>query len=134
MSDCCSSNTSSCTNNRKRPCPVDGGECSEVKMGTITHHLKSPWRYPLKSQKYYFCDSPECGVVYFGEDEHTIPMSDLRTPVGQKQSGDERLLCYCYGVTLADAKRDPSAKAFVVQQTNGAAVPVKLEIHSGAVV
>jgi len=59
----------------------------------------------------------DCDAVYFGEDGSVLGMGEIRGEIGQKRSGLDRLLCYCFGVTQGDAEADPSAKAFVVQQT-----------------
>ena len=117
MSACCNSRSSSRSSSRKRRCPSDNIECGEVKFNTILHHLKSPWNHPLKSQRYFFCDNPDCEVVYFGEDNSVIPIEKIRGPIGQKQIEKDKLICYCFGVTLADAKNSPGTKVFVIQQT-----------------
>ena len=126
MSHCCDSQKPLCENmrdnirdnNRKRRCPVDGSECSPVAAVTMRHQLKSPWQQPLSAQRYYFCDSPLCDVVYFGDDGTVFTIDALRGPIGQKQvAGFDKIICYCFGVTQADAQNDPAVKAFVVQQT-----------------
>jgi len=117
MSVCCNSTSSSRSASRKRHCPSDNNEYIEVKPDTILHHLKSPWNHPLKSQQYYFCDNPDCEIVYFGEDDSMISDDEIRGPLGQKQTYQGKVLCYSFGVTLADAESSPDAKAFVIQQT-----------------
>ncbi|MDH5183349.1 MAG: hypothetical protein OEX12_05605 [Gammaproteobacteria bacterium] len=128
MSDCCSTNNSSTgttTSNdacatpaqRKRACPVDGSFATEVKVETLLHHLKAPWAQTLTEQKYYFCDNPDCAVVYFGEDGTLFSLTEIRGSVGQKQSGPDKLLCYCFGVSQGEYLRDPAIKDFVVAQT-----------------
>ena len=122
MSDCCSTNTEADTTcasaaPRKRPCPVDGHTSTEVKVETMLHHLKAPWAQTLTEQKYYFCDSTDCAVVYFGEDGSLYQLDQVRGPVGQKHYGPEKLLCYCFGVTQGEYLRDPAIKEFVVAQT-----------------
>jgi len=136
MSDCCDSQVSACENSRKRRCPADGRECAEVSVITLRHHLKSPWLKPLKSQRYYFCDSPLCDVVYFGEDDTVFTIEELRGPIGQKQVGLERLpqdktICYCFGVTQRDAENDPAAKVFVIQQTGEGGCACEIRNPSG---
>jgi hypothetical protein len=138
MTDCCSSNSedTKCANSRKRNCPANGAECSEVAAVTMRHHLKSPWMRPLRTQRYYFCGSPLCDVVYFGEDGVVFTMDDLRGPIGQKQVEDgqphpEKIICYCFGVTQADAQNDPAAKTFVIQQTGEGACACETRNPSG---
>lgn len=117
MSDCCSPTAGTTTHPHKRRCPRHGGECAEVPVRTITHHLRQPWAWPHADQRYYFCDNPACEVVYFGEDGSLILASQLRTVVGIKNAAADSLICYCFGVTWADALRDATAKEFVVAQT-----------------
>jgi len=80
------------------------------------HHLSASWSWHGKQQNYYFCDSTDCDVVYFGKDDSVIYKSDLRTLVGVKENSDDAPLCYCFGVSKTDAIQTPAAKAFVVQQ------------------
>jgi len=119
MSDCCSSETSSCstTGPKKRPCPGCGSEGVEVKPGTLLHQLRSPWRVELGEQKYYFCETAGCELVYFAEDGSRFGLAEIRGEIGQKRSDAQRLLCYCFGVTQADAEAGPEAKEFVIRQT-----------------
>lgn len=116
MSDCCNTETSTPAP-RKRACPADGTVATEVKPETLLHHLKAPWAQELKPQKYYFCDDPDCDVVYFGEDDSLFCLDEIRGPVGQKLSGPDKLLCYCFGVSQSDYLHNPEVKDFVVAQT-----------------
>lgn len=131
MSDCCDTSPVACTSPRKRCCPTNQTECPEVGVATILHHLKAPWAHPLTAQKYYFCASEDCDVVYFGEDMSVIKRQALRDTVGQKQHGADKVLCYCFGVTLGDAQRDPAIKAFVTQQTKQGACACEARNPSG---
>lgn len=58
-----------------------------------------------------------CEIVYFGEDGSRILQAQLRTRVGSKQASGDALLCYCYGVTVDDARNDPAARDFVIAET-----------------
>ena len=117
MSDCCST---SCFHNETvitHRCPVNGKEYKGVSEKTILHHIKAPWLWKDNQQKYYFCDDPECDVVYFGQDDSVIEKSELRTTVGIKDKSDQALVCYCFGVTTREAASNPEVKAFVVNET-----------------
>ena len=46
-----------------------------------------------KGQPYYFCDDPECDVVYFGLDDSLILKSQVRTPVGLKERSEDATVC-----------------------------------------
>ena len=78
MSDCCS-NKSSCDSQkekksfpRKFACPKNNKDYIAVSHKTIIHQLKTPWKKELTEEQYYFCDDPECDVVYFGFVLHRI--------------------------------------------------------------
>ncbi|MBI4808865.1 MAG: copper chaperone Copz family protein [Nitrosomonadales bacterium] len=114
MSDCCSPSTSL---PKKHRCPRNGIEYTEVSARTIAHHLKQPSSWQDSGRRYFFCDDPGCDVVYFGEDDSVILKSQLRTRVGVKEADDDALLCYCFGITRADALGDPAIKDFVVDKT-----------------
>lgn len=54
-----------------------------------------------------FCDSSGCDVVYFAEDgATTFTKSQLRVPVGVKETAGERPLCYCFGHSIASIKSE----------------------------
>lgn len=112
MSDCCSS-----AQPKKSRCPACGNECAEVSARTMAHHLKQAWTWQDRGCRYFFCGSPACEVVYFGEDGSVIGNAAVRTPVGAKDASDAAVLCYCFGVTRADALRSSEARAYVLAQT-----------------
>lgn len=105
------------TSLNKQPCPFCGTECAGVSARTITHHIKNSWQWQDKGQRYYFCDDFDCEVVYFGEDGSAILASQMRTPEDVKDASGDALLCYCFGVTRADALNDPGIRDFVLTQT-----------------
>ena len=116
MSDCCQH-----TQHPKRfTCPANGKAYLEVSLATVLHHLKTPWIQTPKQQNYYFCDDPQCDVVYFGSDGSTYEKSQLRTKVGVKEISADSLICYCFGVTRSEAQSNELTKAFVVTQTKNA--------------
>ncbi len=117
MSDCCSNNANNNTASKKQGCPVNGNICKEVSIKTILHHIKKPWAWEQKLQAYYFCDDPDCDVVYFAQDNSIIKASELRTKVGIKEKNKQSLLCYCFAVSYADATRHPEIKQFVSDKT-----------------
>lgn len=117
MADCCSSSDCKTAHPNRHRCPANGVEYAEVPARTIAHHIEHPWQWGGKAQRYFFCDDPACEVVYFGEDDSVILKSQLRTAVGVKETIDEAMLCYCFGVTRADALNDSGIRDFVVAQT-----------------
>lgn len=117
MADCCSSTDCNLSHPNKRPCPVSGKSCTEVSVKAIAHHIQHAWKWAGTAGRYFFCDDPACDVVYFGEDGTLIRKSQLRTRVGVKEATDDALVCYCFGVTKADALNDASIRSYVVTQT-----------------
>ncbi|HUY90101.1 MAG TPA: mercuric transporter MerT family protein [Pirellulales bacterium] len=54
-----------------------------------------------------FCDSPDCDVVYFSEDNDAVfTKSQLKVSVGIKETTGERPLCYCFGHSVASIKNE----------------------------
>jgi hypothetical protein len=117
MSDCCSSPRPA-VHPRQHRCPANGKAYSEVSARTIAHHIRKAWEWQAGECRYFYCDDPDCEVVYFGEDGSVLPKSELRTRIGAKEeASDEALVCYCFGVTRADALHDAGARDYVLGQT-----------------
>ena len=119
MSDCCSSSIPETINPQKHKCPSNGKEYSAVSAQTIAHHIVNAWDWNPTATRYFFCDDPECGVVYFGADDSKIYTSQLRSRVGIKENSSDSPLCYCFGISKEDLQRNPSIKDFVIAQTKG---------------
>jgi len=131
MAECCNS----CSNTdypKKAVCPMNGQSYPRVEHKTLLHHLLKPWQKNIPKQAWYFCDSPECEVIYFGQDETVYTQDDVRTPVGQKSSQPERTLCYCFDVQQqdCDAQLD-KAKGFVIEQTREGSCDCAIRNPSG---
>ena len=101
----------------KHKCPVDGEVYSEVSAQTIIHHLSKPWNWDDQGESFYFCDAPDCDVIYFSATGRIITQDQLRTAVGQKDCSESATLCYCFGVTRGAYLKDQRIKAYVVDQT-----------------
>ena len=130
MSDCCSSSCST-EKPRRLACPSNGREYVAVDAKTIIHHLKNPWNIDLGDQAYFFCNDPDCEVVYFGEDGKQFVQDDLRTVVGLKSKQDDKTICYCFGVTLDDYKKSESIRSYVTQQTKDSICACDIRNPSG---
>ena len=117
MSDCCSSSCSTQKAATKHCCPECGIECSHVSISTIKYQIRQPWNWLDKEQIYYFCNAPNCNVVYFGDDNSIIFKSELRTEVGIKNKTPNSILCYCFGITVSDLENNTEIKSYVIQQT-----------------
>jgi len=117
MSDCCCSSRSDSTTPSIHRCPVNGMEYAEVSSRTVSHHVKQSWLWNDEGLPYYFCDDPDCEVVYFGLDNSLILKTQVRTTIGLKDRSENAMLCYCYGATKADAHNEPGIRDFVIKKT-----------------
>ena len=102
-SDCCSLNAKIETAPAVMACPGNGGRCKEVDMLTVKSLVrKLPLEIP--NTQYYFCDSPDCEVVYFPLDSEapSFRRGDLRVRVGAKEIEEPLPICYCFGFTRQD--------------------------------
>lgn len=119
MSYCCShtENETVAKSPRKQPCPINQQDYILVSVKTVLHHIKNSWSANLKEQGYYFCDDPECDVVYFGEDGSVIKKTALRTKISHQEKDDNALICYCFDISKVSVKNDSEIKNFVIQQT-----------------
>lgn len=117
MSDCRHSECATESPLRMHVCPANGKEYRSVSLKTILHHINSPWEWTEKQQGYYFCDDPECDVVYFGEDNSVVTKTELRTVVGIKECKPNTLACYCFGISNTDVQHHPEVRDFIVQMT-----------------
>lgn len=117
MSDCCSIKNKNKPVPKRHTCPADNNQYGEVFYKTVLHHINKPWKLTTKEQVYYFCNNPECEVVYFGLDNSVIRKDQLRTKVGVKETSDNALICYCFDVSKSEARGDIAIKEFIVEQT-----------------
>lgn len=131
MSECCLSSSGGSAAPKKGRCPVNGLNYFEVSVRTIAHHIKEPWTWTPSAQRYFFCDAPDCDVVYFGDDNSVILKSRLRERIGAKEQMGDALLCHCFGVSRADFERDPATREFVMAQTKKGACSCDLTNPSG---
>ena len=124
---CCSplSNNHSSDNPAKQHgCPKCGRKCIQVPYSTVLQHLKKPWSLELNNTNkqnknaYYFCAGADCDVVYSTDNDSLIDKSELRTLVGIKElKNNDAMTCYCFDITLGEAKKNIELKQFVVYMT-----------------
>lgn len=94
-----------------------GWSTPRYRCEQITHHILTAWKWVPTADHYYFCDDPDCDIVYYGEDDSTILKSQLRTRLGTKDDAGNSRLCYCYGISKEDLRRNHAIKDFVIAQT-----------------
>ena len=115
---------------RRIECPTCGEKAKQVSNVTLGTLLKEEFAKPFIAHghpccgttgegckpingdtRWRFCESTECGVVYFSEEgDTTFTKSQLNVPVGVKEQAGERPLCYCFGHSVASIKEELRTK------------------------
>lgn len=128
MSECCTVKDNKSSAPKDAVCPANGKRYKQVKLKTILHHVTHPWCRTFSQQAYYYCDDPECEVVYFGEDRSTINSDDMRIDSQTRKN----TICYCFDVSSDDlADNREKCKAFVVEQTKHSTCDCEIRNPSG---
>ncbi len=115
MNNCCNANQAgeSCatalTEEQTRTelrCAECGAEGRPVERQTILHHVKHDQLNRVNGEAYRFCADKDCDVVYYGDAGTRFTVDDLRELVTAKSEGDERPICYCFGFTEGNARKE----------------------------
>ncbi len=59
----------------------------------------------LSAPEHRFCATPACPVVYFGIGE-AFDREEIVAPVFQKEPAGNRTVCYCFGISEGDLRRE----------------------------
>jgi hypothetical protein len=105
MGDCCSVPKQSQTESASL-CAECGAKGRSVERRTVLHHVKSELLARVSDDDYRFCPAPACAVVYYGTCGAVFTVNDVRELVTAKANGDVRPLCYCFGFTEGDIRRE----------------------------
>ncbi len=127
MSKCCQTlKGEACSLPPDQPgvCPGCGKKGKPVATLTVKSLVRDHTRVPA-SASYSFCRTPDCDVVYFAG-QAVFNRPDLKVRVGIKETADPIPLCYCFGYTREDIRRD-------IETSKSAAIPekIKAEIQGG---
>ncbi len=87
------------------PCPQCGKPGRLVDRITVKAMLRPEALMRLSAPEHRFCATPECPVVYFGIDE-VFEREEIVVPVFQKEPVGERTVCYCFGISEGDVRRE----------------------------
>jgi len=121
MADCCEVKTEAAPAPATLKCPASGTRSKQVEMLTVkslVRHLP----FALAFTQYYFCDAPDCDVVYFPANPQapSFRRADLLVPVGVKERSDAALVCYCFGVTKGEIREE-------IQRTGKSTAPERIK-------
>jgi len=90
-------------------CPTCGNKGRSVKPLTLRALLNDEFVDHVVDVEYRFCHATDCDVVYYGNGQ-TFTRSQLKVPVGVKETTGERPLCYCFGHSVASIKEELRTK------------------------
>ncbi len=131
MTHCC---TSTGRGHDKAVCPRNGQSYAKVSHRTVLHQVRQPWQRVLTAQHYYFCDDPNCEVVYFDDQQQTILQHEVRQEVGQKSTAPDKPVCYCFDIRLADLQNECERnrlKTYITEQTRSSICDCEIRNPSG---
>lgn len=129
MSDCCGNSNDS--EKTRISCPAKNCLSHKVGFKTVKHQVRSPWINCDDEELYYFCTNPDCDIVYFTASEKVIYKNQLRNPVGQKDTSDDAMLCYCFDINNKQARENTDLKSYVTQATRNKQCSCDLRNPSG---
>jgi hypothetical protein len=90
----------------RTPCASCGAVGRAVSDQTIEAILTPPQAVWLQGVVRRFCGTPSCEVVYYGDDGRVVTKNELPIRVGVKENEDPIPLCYCFGFSVADVRRE----------------------------
>ena len=83
-------------------CPACGGRGRRVKRATVAALARED--LAPRDGSWRFCGTKACEVVWFDERGQRLTLAASRVRVHQKEDGEDRPVCYCFGHTVADVR------------------------------
>ena len=111
MNDCCDTDgtdkgdTTITIDTNRTACVACAMQGWPVERQTIIHHVRHEHLDRVNEEAYRFCPERNCEVVYYSNRGTKFDGNDLREPVGAKLIGDTRPICYCFGFTEGDVRK-----------------------------
>ncbi len=102
--DCCAVVKQSA--NGQPACPSCGAIGRVVGDKTIQSILEPAQALSLLAVGRRFCGTPSCATVYYGDDGRAVTKDEIPIRVGLKEREDPIPLCYCFGFSVADVRRE----------------------------
>lgn len=104
LENCCSGLEMAC--DTQTACFKCGETGRPVWRQTVVHHVKSIKLASVGNAEYKFCATKNCPVVYYADSGQEFTIEDVRELVTSKTEGDARPLCYCFGYTEGDVRKE----------------------------
>ncbi|MBI4569200.1 MAG: cation transporter [Planctomycetes bacterium] len=87
-------------------CPVAGLPGKRVSGVTVRNLVRTDRIEEVEGGEWFYCDLPDCDVVYFAADGRTLPKDALRVRVGAKENASPQTVCYCFGHTAESIREE----------------------------
>ncbi len=84
----------------KAPCPTAKTPARRVHAQTVRSLVRENRFQDVEGREWFFCETPECDVVYFAADGTTLDKRDVDVRVGIKEEEPPHTVCYCFGHTV----------------------------------
>ncbi len=91
-------------------CPQCGAKGRSIGPVTLRAQVLPERLAELRDQESWrLCTSGDCEVVYFHDAEEVVFLSEIRTVPFHKSEDADRLVCFCFGHSVADLEADLAA-------------------------
>ncbi len=87
-------------------CPVAGKPGKRVPEATLRNLVRADRLGEVDHGEWFYCDLPDCDVVYFAADGRSLLKDDLEVRVGVKEKTSPRPVCYCFGHTVESIREE----------------------------
>jgi hypothetical protein len=104
--DCCSNGVIVASESTLSACQICGNAGRMVAKQTVVHQVKSERLPTVGDADYKFCSSADCDVIYYSAHGNVFTTADVREMVTSKTKDDDRPLCYCFGFTEGNIRRE----------------------------
>lgn len=104
----------------KNACPNCGRTGKAVDTATIKSMLSVSLNQ-IKETAYFFCQNPDCPIVYFSSDGiQSFSKDDIRERVYQKEpEADNVFVCYCFRHTVGEVRTaSPESREAILDDIN----------------
>lgn len=91
---------------RNGVCPVGGSRGKPVPLVTLRSLVRPEHSAIVEGREWFFCDLPDCDVVYFTRDGRTLEKEALKVRVGLKEKDAPRPVCYCFGHSVESLREE----------------------------
>ena len=87
-------------------CPTAGKPGKPVRPVTVRSLVRDECAGEIEGRGWFFCDLPDCDVVYFSADGRVFNKKSMKVRVGIKEKESPRPVCYCFGHTVESIREE----------------------------